>query len=1081
MPHTPRVFTIPASVPFLPTLIRALMDGTLVPGFAPAHDRDPLALASATIYLPTRRACRLARDMFLDVSGLEAALLPRIVPIGDVDEDEILFDQAASGARATEALDLPEGLELPQALGGLERRLLLARLVLAWAARLAPQQAGEAPLIANHPAIALALADDLGRLIDDMTTRGVSWDRLDDLVPEHLDKYWQLTLEFLKIARTAWPAILAERGMIEMALRRDALIKAEAARLARTPGPVIAAGSTGSIPATAELVAAVAKLPNGAVVLPGLDTDLDDETWRLIAAPSLPSPASGGGSGWLASPGGSGLGIGTPVVGHPQFALHALLTRLGIGRDAVDRLGHPAGGDRAQLVSEAFRPAAATDQWRARTGESGFVAHAEAALAGLACIEAANAEEEALAIAIALREVLDEPHKTAALITPDRALARRVLAALERWNVVVDDSGGDQLADTPAGLFARLAALATIEELAPVGLLALLKHPLTRLGAPEGTHQNAVAVLERAILRGPRPRPGSAGLARALAALQAELAKLRRGERSDLHRSDPRADLSDRELVQAADLIARLAAALAPLEGLGRGPHSCAAIAARHRDIIAALALDGGEPAAFAGADGNALAQVFDDIAAGLPGGADLMIAVNDYPELFGAAIADRVVRRPGLPGVRVRILGPLEARLTSSDRIVLGGLNEGTWPPQPRSDAWLSRPMRLELGLDLPERRIGLSAHDFAQMLGAGEVILTRAAKLGGAPTVASRFVQRLAAVAGPRWQTALQHGEKYLTWARELDRPNAAPRPTPRPVPRPPTAARPMRLSVTEIEHWLRDPYTIYAKHILRLFPLDPIDTAPGAADRGTVIHGAIGDFTLAHARVLPDDVLGELLALGAQHFAPLEEFPEARAFWWPRYERIARWFAAWETNRRSHVEAVQAEIRGEIEIPLGSRSLHLSARADRIERLAGGDYAILDYKTGRVPSMPQVATGLSPQLTLEGAILRAGAFADIARGASIAALVYVSLKGGDPGGEEKSIDFKTSTPDQEADRALQKLAEVARRFEDPGTPYRSRERPMFQGRAYGDYDHLARVKEWSLSGGAGDEAEATDDGSA
>ena len=247
MVHTPRVFTIPASASFLPTLIKALLDGTLVPGFAPAHSRDPLALAGATIYLPTRRACRLARDMFLDVSGMEAAILPRIVPIGDVDEDEILFAQAETGAVAAQALELPDALD------GLERRLLLTRLVLAWAGKLSPQHPGEAPLIANHPATALALADDLARLIDDMTTRGVSFDRLDDLVPDHLDKYWQLTLEFLKIARTAWPEILAERGMIEAAVRRDALIKAEAARLAGTPGPVIAAGSTGSIPATAEL------------------------------------------------------------------------------------------------------------------------------------------------------------------------------------------------------------------------------------------------------------------------------------------------------------------------------------------------------------------------------------------------------------------------------------------------------------------------------------------------------------------------------------------------------------------------------------------------------------------------------------------------------------------------------------------------------------------------------------------------------------------------------------------------------------------------------------------------------------
>ncbi|HEY3642509.1 MAG TPA: double-strand break repair protein AddB [Xanthobacteraceae bacterium] len=1071
MVHTPRIFTIPASTPFLPTLIRALLDGTLVPGFAPAHSRDPLALAGATIYLPTRRACRAARDMFLDVSGMEAAILPRIVPIGDVDEDEILFDQAASGGLAAEALDLPESLELRPALGGLERRLLLARLVLAWAGKLAPPHAGEAPLIANHPATALALADDLGRLIDDMTTRGVSWDRLDDLVPDHFDKYWQLTLAFLKIARSAWPAILAERGMIEAAVRRDALIKAEAARLVRSPGPVIAAGSTGSIPATAELVAAVAKLAGGAVVLPGLDTDLDEESWTLIA----------GRKGAQVSGQMSGHGAAAPVAGHPQFALQALLARLGIGRDAVIALAEPAGGGRERLASEAFRPAAATDLWRARTGESGFVMHAQAALEGLSCIEAANAEEEALAIAIALREVLAEHDKTAALVTPDRTLARRVLAALARWNVAVDDSGGDRLADTPAGLFARLAAQAAIGGLAPIDLLALLKHPLTRLGALEGAHRHAIAALERAILRGPRPRPGSAGLARALAALRAELGKLKRGEGSDLHRSDPRADLHESELSDAAALIVRLEAALAPLEGLARGPHSFAAIAARHREIVAALSAErDGTAAAFAGPDGNALAQVFDAIAAGLPA-ADLDVAFTDYAELFGAAITDRVVRRPGLPGVRVRILGPLEARLTTSDRLVLGGLNEGTWPPEARSDAWLSRPMRLELGLDLPERRIGLSAHDFAQMLGAREVILTRAAKLAGTPTVASRFVQRLAAVAGPRWQTALQQGERYLAWARELDRPGAPPRPAPRPVPRPPTAARPTRLSVTEIEHWLRDPYTIYAKHVLRLFPLDPIDTAPGAADRGTVIHGAIGDFTQAYAKALPADALGELLALGRKHFAPLDEFPEARAFWWPRFERIARWFADWESKRRADVAAVQAEIRGEIEIPLGQRSFHLSARADRIERLGDGSYAILDYKTGQVPTGRQVAAGLSPQLTLEAAILRAGRFADIAPGASIAALIYVSLKGGDPGGKENWIEFKDSTPDAEADRALQKLAEVARKFEDQATPYRSRERPMWQGRAYGDYDHLARVKEWSPSGGAGDETEAGDDGTA
>jgi len=1043
MAHTPRVFTIPASAPFLPTLIEALVKGRLVPGFAAAG--EPLALAGATIYLPTRRACRLARDAFLDVLGTKGVLLPRIVAVGDVDEDEIVFAQAAAGDLGAEML------ELPQALGGLERRLLLARLILAWAGRLAPPRAGETPLVANRPASALALADDLARLIDDMTTRGVAWDRLDDLVPDHLDAYWQLTLEFLKIARERWPEILAERGLIEPAVRRDTLIKAEAARLLRHEGPVIIAGSTGSIPATAELIAAVAELPHGAVVLPGLDTDLDEDSWRLIA----------------------GLKDGdvhaAPVAGHPQFALRALLARLRIDRSAVEPLAPSFG--REQLVSEAFRPADATDLWRARTREPAFVIHAEQALERLTLIEAANAEEEALAIAIVLRESVAEPHKTAALVTPDRALARRVLAALGRWNVAVDDSGGDSLADTPAGLFARLAAQAAIGKLAPVDLLALLKHPLLRIGARDGAHARATAALERAVLRGPRPRSGCTGLAHALETFRNELGKLRRNEKSELHHSDPRTDLNDHELAAAADLVARLGVALAPLSDLDAQAPALAEIAARHRMIVAALSIDqAGAAAAFAGADGSALAQAFDALESSAPA-ADLSVTLADYPDLFQAAIAEAVVRRPERPGVRVRILGLLEARLTAADRRVLGGLNEGTWPPETHADAWLSRPMRLALGLDLPERRIGLSAHDFAQMLGAPEVILTRAGKVAGAHTNASRFVQRLAAVAGERWQGVRVRGEKYLAWARTLDRPDGEPRPILRPAPKPPTAVRPTRLSVTEIEHWLRDPYTIYAKHILRLLPLDPVDLPPGAADRGTVIHGAIGDFTQAFAAGLPEDAIGKLLALGRARFAALDDVPEARAFWWPRFLRIARWFAGWERERRAGIAAVHAEVRGEIEIPLGSRSLKLSARADRIERRAGGGYAILDYKTGQLPSAPQVACGLSPQLTLEGAMLRAGKFADLPAG-PIEELIYVSLKGGDPIGEERSLEFKNSSPDAEAETALRRLTEVARRFEDPDTPYLSRERVMWRRRAYGDYDHLARVKEWSPTSGAADE---------
>jgi ATP-dependent helicase/nuclease subunit B len=1045
----PNVFTIPASAPFVPTLVRALIEGRLVPGFPAAH--DPLALAPATLYLPTRRACRLMRDLFLDATKATAAILPRIVAIGDVDEDEIVFAQAATGALAATALDLPP------ALGGLQRRMLLGQLVLKWAAGITPDKKGEAPLVANNPASALALADDLARLMDDMTTRGVEWDRLDELVPETLDRYWQLTLEFLKIAREAWPEILTERGSIEPAARRDALIKAEAARLAaHASGPVIAAGSTGSMPATAELIATIAKLPHGAVVLPGLDLELDARSWDLIGGRH-------DGTGREAVP---------PAIGHPQFAMQALLQRIGIAREEVVALAAPAAHGRERFASEALRPAAVTDQWQQLGGWESR-AQIERALEALAVIEAANAEEEALAVAVALREAAETGGKTAALVTPDRALARRVIAALKRWKLAADDSGGDALADTPAGVFARLAAEAALGGLAPADLLALLKHPLIRLGAAEGAHARAIAALEKAALRGPRPRPGSGGLAHALAAFRAELAKLRRKEASDLHPSDPRADLSEAELDLAAGLVARLTEALAPLEGLRAG--AFAATAARHRDVIAALSTDEtGVPAAFLGDDGTTLKTVFEEIA-DQQADADFPVEPRDYADVFRTAIADRVVRRPGAPGMRLRIYGPLEARLQSVDRVVIGGLIEGVWPPETRSDPWLSRPMRHALGLDLPERRISLSAHDFAQALGAGEVILAYPAKLAGAPTVTSRFVQRLAAVAGEaRWERARANGAKYLAWARALDRPDGDRNPIRRPAPKPPRAARPTALSVTDVENWLRDPYTIYARHILKLRELEAVDLAPGAADRGIVIHGALSEFTKTFADGLPADPATVLIDIGARHFAALEDYPEARAFWWPRFKRIALWFAGWERVRRGDIAALAAETSGKIDIPLGERVFTLRARADRIERLAGGQYAILDYKTGQVPTEPQVRSGIAPQLTLEAAILRRGGFPGIPEGASVAELVYVSLKGRDPAGEDRAIDFKDGNADVHAERALAKLTAVATRFEDEAQPYLPLVLPMWKSR-YGPYDHLARVKEWAVGGT--DEAEPSE----
>jgi ATP-dependent helicase/nuclease subunit B len=721
------------------------------------------------------------------------------------------------------------------------------------------------------------------------------------------------------------------------------------------------------------------------------------------------------------------------------------------------------------LASEALRPAASTDLWPARLADPKIAPQIEKGLADLTLIEAANAEEEALAIAVALREAVEEK-KTAALVTPDRRLARRVAAALGRWRIEAEDTGGEPLATAPAGLFARLAADVALGCCEPVPLLALLKHPLFRLGEKAGGLRRGIAALERALLRGPRPRAGSAALAHALATTRSEWEKLKRGEVSEIHPTDPRALLTAADFDAAADLIAKLSPAVAALESVAaKRSVAFSELALRHREVVERLSNRSDVPMGFVGEDGTALAEAFDEIAL-RRAAASLALEPGDYAELFTATLAGRTVQRNPVPDARVRIYGLLEARLTTADRVILGGLVEGVWPPETNNDPWLSRPMRHALGLNLPELRIGLTAHDFEQMLGAKEVFLTRAAKLAGAPTVASRFVQRLAAVAGNRWDEIAKRGEKYLAWARALDRPQAV-TPAKRPEPKPPREARPTSLSVTEIENWLRDPYTIYAKHILRLRPLDPIDATPGAAERGSAIHAAIGDFTQHFADRLPADPLAELIQLGRQHFAALDDYPEARAFWWPRFERIARWFVGWDAARRAKVGSILAETGGRIEFPIGERIFTLRARADRIEQMRDGGYALLDYKSGRVPGHKEVRVGLAPQLTLEAAILRGGGFPGIAAGVSIAELVYISLRGGDLGGDEQTIELDTITPDAAADGARAELQKLATRFENPDEPYRSLVSSMWKKR-YGDYDHLARIKEWSLAGGDEDE---------
>lgn len=1041
------IFTIGRGAPFLPTLADALLDGRLVGDLG----RDPLALAGVTLFLPTRRATRgLTAILGARLGG--AALLPRMIPLGEADEAEL--DLAAEPLLENG----PDPLSAP--MPPLERRLILARLVQAWAAtvdrKLLPLDAEVPFLVPSSPADAVGLAADLERLMDALTVEGLPWSEIGSAVEAEYSRYFGLTLDFVRIAAEFWPGILDERGMSDPVSRARGLVLAEAKRLARErpADPVVVAGSTGSVPATTKLIAAVAGLPRGAVVLPGLDRDLDAAGWEAIE---------------------TGTAEDREIAhGHPQAVLHRLLGRQGlnVARGAVVELGRPdpESAARAAMLSEALRPAETTDAW-ARLDPAERDRTAALGLAHLCVVEAADEREEALAAAIALRETLEVPGATAALVTPDRGLAARVAQELARWGIVAEDSAGVPLARSPAGRLARLAAelaadlLRAQGDAIPARLLALLAHPLVLLGMPRADVVRGAAALEIGVLRGPAPRPGFDGIRQALAA-----------ERAGAPERQPRAKrrLKEIDWDLAAALLDRLEIAFAEFPGPGEAADcNLVALAGRHRAACDGLTAAPEDALETACASLNCLDALFDDLELTdpelLPGRFD------DYPAFFTALAGERMVPCAGAaPHPRLRVLGLLEARLLTADRIVLGGLDEGVWPMRATTDAFLNRPMRERVGLDPPERRIGQMAHDFVQGLGPRDAIITRAAKREGAPTVPSRLLQRVRAFAGEAlWGEAVGRGRRFLGYVAAIDTLPPQPR-LAQPKPRPDPALFPRSLSVTEVETLVRDPYSIFARHVLGLDPLDPLAAQPGASDRGSIVHDIFARFSARFPEGLPAfDVAVEYLdSVAYEAFAPIiDTYPELYAEWWPRYERMANAYLPWEVERRAGLRQVHPEIYGRWEIPMGRETFTLRARADRIERRADGSACIVDFKTGLPPSNREVFAGFSPQLTLEAAMLMAGAFKGFPPTKSAPDLLYVYASGGrkaftplpvkTPRGETRGV------PEIVEEHAA-RLRGLVARFMTGEAAYVSRPYPKY-ARAYGAYDHLARVLEWSLAGEA------------
>ena len=1023
----PRLYTIPPSAPFLSTLAIAVLNGDLpVPGGAKP---DALELPRAIIYLPTRRAVRALRDAFLEATGGRAVLLPSIRALGDPDEDAAIIFGGEGNAEEGFA-----GGAGARGIGPLERRLALMRLVLAWSKTLhesgkaTPDQA--VPPVAT-PAQASYLAADLGNLMDFIESEEVDLSALEELAPEEHAVHWQHTIEFLKIVTEHWPAHLAEHRLVSPTARRNALMDFEADRLLAAPpaGPVIAAGSTGTVPATARLLKVIASLPNGAVVLPGLDFSLDPESWASLSE----HPE------------------------HPQTGMAELLTKLGATREDVVYVpgSEPSEAQQARLgfVSEILRPAGETDRWQAFLHDDAAPAKLTSGLAGLQTLETPTAHDEAEAIALVLRETIETPGKTAALITPDRTLARRVAARLKDYDLVIDDSAGVPVARTVPGGFLDLVIGAASSDFAPPELMALLKHPLTLLGREPAEIREAARILERIAFRDIYVGQGLAGAAEAVRA-----AREKKGRRSAVSRDDERVALR---------LVEDLQAAFAPLSALfaDASAKTAAQFAEAHGAAAEALAKDraGSSSHLWQGTAGEAMSVLLAELIAE---GGGVLLAPADYAPFYRSLLAGRVARprRPAHP--RLFIWGPLEARLQQPDVVILGSLNEGIWPRPQEASPWLSRPMAAKLGLPAPERRIGLSAHDFAQALAAPTVYLSRAVKVDGVPTVPSRWLQRLNALAEAAKATPrIAPKQPFAQWARARDAaPTFAPVDPPRPCP--PVEARPRKLSVTRIEKWIANPYEIFARHILKLEALKPLGELPDNAMRGQIVHHALHEFALRHPDGPAGDIVAELIASADSHFTALGGSPRVEAFWRPSFARFAKWFAETEPARRSGVVKVAAEIEGNLDLAV-ERGFRLSVRADRIDLCEDGSVVLYDYKSGKPPTPSQVDKLFAPQLPLEAAIAAGGGFVPLGA-REVSGMHYIRASGRGDGGEEQPA--AKAAPAGLAEKALADLIRLVEHFDRADTFYEAQRRP---GTAfsriydYDDYAHLARLAEWETLG--------------
>jgi ATP-dependent helicase/nuclease subunit B len=1023
------IFTIPAYQPFLDSVARGILDQV---------GDDPLKLADYTLLVPDREAGVALRQAFMGQLQGKTHVMPHIFAPGDMD-DEYLSLKLSDNAVLSQAL-----MDMPPAVTRLHRKLILAQEIM------------KIPGMASSPQKAIKLGGELGKFLDEVQRHEVSLKDIEQLVPPEFKGQWSKTAEFLKVITETWPKKLQEMGRVDPEEHKNAVIQIQAAHWQQNKPvqPVIAVGFNENSPAARSLLQAVAKMPKGAVVFQGLDLDLDQQSWDVV----------------------------TPV--HPQFAMKGLLNALGAERAVVrEWKSQPLSAEsfvrapnltvtnqaRQKLLREAMRPSGTAEGWSSlqapKSGKSKKKKPAAKepvaksgidiqALNGMDMITCGTDQEEASVIALKMRESLEVAGRKVTLVTADRSLARRVSARLRNWQIEVHDEAGTPLSETPVGTYLLATAAMAAEEWAPVPFLAALKHPLAAMGEDKNAFRSKLSDLENLVFHGPRPGAGAAGVKGVLSATFNRAARRPKGK-----------ETPEQILTQQKELEAFIAG----IEKSGQKffekmtsaqPVPFREILDAHIGFAEALAADdkvSGADRLWRGNDGNKASRFL----AGLREVAEFVPPVSGrgYADVLQGLMRDVTVSTKATTHPTLRIMTPEQARLLKSDIVILGGLNDEVWPRRVNENPWLSPDMIKALGLPAPESEIGGAAHNFVQMLSNPNILLIRALRSGEGPAVSSPFLTRLMMVLrGAGLEKAIEKKTHLLDIHKAMHAPAQV---TPIEPPRvtPAVDKRPKQLPVTAIEMLMRDPYAVYVKYVLKLRQKSPLDANPSVSERGIFTHAALDEFVKKYPDKLPANAEEELLKIGEETFKNRMNNPTVRAFWWPRFERIAKWFVKFERDRREMSMVLGTEVRGKLEIDTGDGIFTLTTIADRVDRGANDQLAVIDYKTGTIPSQKAVSLGFSPQLTLEALIAFTGGFDGI-DAADVGHLQYWKLSGGRTAADV--IDVKGDVK-QLVTEAREGIEALIKAFNKKSMPYLVSPRPAWAPR-YNNAQHLSRVDEWS-----------------